>query len=367
MSTQDFTTRLQLQLREAAEREERRGTFARRAATARATLLPRVGPATALAAAAMVAALAIGFWTLTAGGPPQRTPAVPTGPRVVATVPVASAVNGGAVVAFGAVWVADSDRGEIVRVDPRSRRVTARIPIGAGSVIAAGSGSLWAVRDENSSDRTQLLRIDPRTRRIVARIRLRTPGGGDFPAGAVLAGPRIWALGQTGAVAVDPATNRVRRRIEIGGGFTLSDALIRRGELWLTDRSGATIRYDARTGSRVGRVPWNDGQALVPAGEDLVRIGRNLVEVVDPATGRTAWSRRVGFEIAQAGVVGDHLLVVGVDGVNPRELLWELDLRTGRPAAAPLVLREFGITGFLRAGDEAWLLAGGGRAVIVRP
>jgi hypothetical protein len=364
VSAQDFTTRLQLQLREAAEREERRGGLSRHAAAARALLLPR--PGAMLAAAAVVLVLLIGVWTLTAGEPPPRTPAVPTGPRVVASVPVASASSGIGVVAFGAVWITDSDRGEIVRVDRRTRRVTARIPVGADVAIAAGSGSLWAVRNENLSDRTELLRIDPRARRVIARIRLRGPDGGAFNAGFVLAGSRIWALGLNGAVSVDPATNRVGRAIGVGGGFTVSDALLRRGELWLTNLSGATIRYDARTGRRLGRVPWNNGQALLPIRDDLLRVGRNLVELVDPGTGRAAWRRRVGHEIGLAGVVGDRVLLVGNDGINPRELLWEVDARTGR-VGRPLVMREFGAAGFVRVGGEGWILTNGGRAVVVRP
>jgi hypothetical protein len=368
VTSQDFTTRLQLQLREAAEREERRGSFGRAGAAARAALLPRTTAGALVAAAALGLALLIGLWTLTASDPrPAPRPATPVGPRVIASVPVAAATNGSAVVAFGAVWVADSDRGEIVRVDPRNRRVTARIPVGAGAAIAAGSGSLWAVRNENSSDRTQLLRIDPRTRRIVARVRLRTRGGGVLNGLGVIAGPRIWAVGFNGAVGVDPATNRVAGAIGVGGGFPLSDALIRDGELWLTNRSGATIRYDARAGRRLGRVPWNAGQPLVPVGADLVRVGRTLVERVDPATGRAAWRRRLGYEIAQAGVAGGRVLVVGVDGVDPRERLWELDARTGRPVAAPVVLSEFGTARILRVGGEAWLLTNGGRAVVVRP
>jgi outer membrane protein assembly factor BamB len=320
-----------------------------------------------MAATAIVAGVVIALWTLTASEPrPEPRRATSAGPRVIATVPVAGSMNGSGVVAFGAVWVADAGRGEIVRIDPATRRVTDRIPIDAGANIDAGSGAVWAVRNESGSDRTELLRIDPGTRRVAAHIPLRTRAG-TFTGSGVVAGPRIWALGPNGAVRVDPVTERVGPRIDIAAGFTLRGALVRRGELWLTDGSGATIRYDARTGRRLRRVAWNDGQALLPAGNDLVRVGRNLVSRVDPATGRAAWRRRVGYEVLQAGVVGDRVLVIGTDGVNPREVLWELDVRTGRPASRPLVMRQFGAAGIVAVGGDAWVLTNGGRAVVLRP
>ncbi|HEX2102578.1 MAG TPA: PQQ-binding-like beta-propeller repeat protein [Solirubrobacteraceae bacterium] len=367
MSAEDFTTRLQLQLREAAEREERRTAIGRRTAGARAALALRWAPGPLLAAAAVVALLLVGLWTLTASDP-EPEPATPPGLRIVSTVPLGETLNGGAVVAFGALWVSDSGRGEIVRVDPGTRKVTARIPVGGETDLAASHGSLWAVRNRVTVGRESgpLLRIDPRTRRIVARIALRTPGG-DLVGGAFpLVGPRIWVIGRSGALAVDPARNRVVRHVAISSaGYNVENALIHDRELWLTSSSGSTVRYDARTGRRLGRLSWRPGPVLIPYRDRFVELGRSTVALVAPDTGRAAWRSRVTQETHWADVVGDRVIVVGLDGTSPRERLWEVDARTGR-VSRPIVLPAFGPVRILGVGEETWVLMQSGSAVVVR-
>jgi hypothetical protein len=365
VSTQDFTTRLQLQLREAAEREERRSPAARRIAGARWAVAPRLATGPLVAAAAVGLALLVGLWVLTSLDPaPAPEPATPPGPRVVATVPIGEALNGGAVAAFGALWVSDSGRRQIVKVDPDSRRITARIPVGGETELAAGSGSLWAVRNQSGTPPGPLLRIDPRTGRVVKRIALRTPGGDRFIGGVpIVAGSRVWIGGISGVLAVDTTRDRVVGHIALSGGYNLQNLLIHRGELWVTSASGATDRYDARTGRRLGRVGWRTG-ILIPLGDRFVELGRDAVALVDPRTGRAAWRTSVGQELQLGEVLGGRVLVAGLDGVSPREQLWWLDTRTGR-ATRPITLPEFSPRRIVAAGGETWVLTGGGRAVVV--
>ena len=365
MSAQDFTTRLQLQLREAAEREERRGPAARRIAAARGALAPglRLGPVLAAAAAGLV--LLVALWALTAGGPdPAPEPATPPGPRVVGTVPIGEALNGGGIAAFGAVWVSDSGRGQIVKVDPDSRRVTARIPVQGETEMTAADGSLWAVRNASGTPSGPLLRIDPRTGRIVRRIALRTPAGDPFYGGVpIAAGSRIWVGGPSGVLAVDSARNRVVGHIGLSGGYNLQNALIHHGELWLTSASGATDRYDARTGRRLGRVRWDTGPGLISYRDRFIQVSRDAVALVDE-TGRATWRTRVAQDLHIGEVLGNRVVVAGLDGVSPRERLWELDARTGR-LSRPLTLPEFSPRRIIPVGGETWVLTGGGRAVVV--
>jgi hypothetical protein len=361
VTAQDFTTRLRLQLREAAEREERRSAVGRRAAGAGAVLAP--GPV--LAAAAVVLVLLVGLWALTARGPePAPEPATPPGPRVVASVPIGEQLNGGSVAAFGALWVSDAGRGEIVKIDPDSRRILARIPVNGETELAAGRGSLWAVRNATGTQSGPLLRIDPRTGRIVRRIALRTPGGdaftGFFP---IVAGPRVWVGGPNGVLGVDMARERVVGHIALSGGYNLVNLLVHRGELWVTSASGTTQRYDPRTGRRVGRLRWSAG-ILIPFGDRLIQHDRDSVALVDPETGQAAWRTAVGQEVHQVDVIRGRVVVAGLDGTSPRERLWRLDARTGR-LAAPITLPEFSPRRLVAAGGDTWVLAGGGRAVVV--
>src|SRR4051794_17310781 len=241
----DFTARLQMQLHDAALREERRGALSRTLVAAR----PRPAVVLGAVAAAVVAALVVVF--ATGLGAPEPEPATPPAPRVIANVAVAGQITPGApAAAFGSVWLSDANGGDVVRVDHRTRRVTARVRVGGEASLAAATGSLWAL----VRPRDALVRIDPRSNRVTARI----PLNGTFGNSALVpAGPRVWAIGQNGAAAVDTARGRVVARIRYSAaGFQLVDAFTRRGELWMTSADGTVRRYDARTGRPLGRLPW---------------------------------------------------------------------------------------------------------------
>ena len=121
--------------------------------------------------------------------------------RVVADIalpvaPVAIAADS------SAAWVATA-RGQILMVSGKRNRVAAPIeaggPLGFGQTIAVGSTGVWLADPFDE----QIVRIDPRTRRVMARI----------PAGAVttltVTGDDVWALSSLGLVRVDPARDRV--------------------------------------------------------------------------------------------------------------------------------------------------------------
>jgi hypothetical protein len=135
----DFTARLQMQLRDAAIREERRGALSRTLVAAR----PRPAVALGVLAAAVAAAVALLFTVVI--GPPRPEPATPPGPRVVADVALGDALGPSGRPGFGAVWFSDSSRGVILRVDPGTRRVTRRIDVGSEVALATAAGSVWAL------------------------------------------------------------------------------------------------------------------------------------------------------------------------------------------------------------------------------
>jgi branched-chain amino acid transport system substrate-binding protein len=86
-----------------------------------------------------------------------------------------------AVGAFGALWAIAPDF-SVVRIDARSNRIVARIPVVADA-IAAGGDAIWVL----AADRQRLLRIDPTTNAVVARTVL-PPGGIAIAAG----GGAVW-------------------------------------------------------------------------------------------------------------------------------------------------------------------------------
>jgi DNA-binding beta-propeller fold protein YncE len=357
--TEDFTTRLRLQLRDAALREEQRGALARGLLSAR----PR--PAMALGAVAAALALALVAVTTLLVGSRREEPAAPPGPRVVADVPIADALGGSAATGFGSVWMSESQDGQILRVDPRTRRVTARIAAGSEVSVAAGDGAVWAVR--RGSLGRPILRIDPRTNRVVARIPQRSPAGDTFGGVFVtVVASRVWVLSGSGALLIDPATNRVVREVRLGGSFFVVDALVRGGELWLIRANDTITRFDARTGRRIAQVPWTTRGGLFPFADRLIAANRRSVEFVDPTTGRASWRARLGTELHAFMVVGPRVFVEGADGPTERERIWQLDARTGRVAGA-VTMPQFGLVGIVPVGDGVWMLTSNGHAVVVSP
>jgi outer membrane protein assembly factor BamB len=270
--------------------------------------------------------------------------------------------------AFGAIWLSDSSAGMVLRVDPRTRRVTRRIPVGSEVALATAGGSVWALPRGPGYEGGPILRIDPRTGKIVARIEPRTPTGGPFRGGSLIeASGRVWVLGATGAVAVDPAQNRVVAAIRLGGAFTPTDALVRGGELWVIRADHSVTRFDATTGRRLGRLPWRTEGFLVPFGDKLVSVAPNAVALVDPATGRPLWRRRVGTQLRDGQVSGSRIFVTGGDGPSAaRDRVWEIDARSGRIAGA-VTVPEFGPFGMAPVGAGVWMPTAGGRVVIVAP
>ena len=216
--SQDFVTTLRLQLREAAEREARRGPLRRALPSARPLLV-----AGALAAAAVVVALAIG--TL---GPAKHAQPTTTAPRIVARLAVAD--QGGALsTGYGSLWTYDNTGVLRLGLDGS---IVARIPITADINDGfAGTGGMWAMTDD------RLYRIDPRTNRIVARIPLPPPSrsfAAVFPdAGAV------WVANADMAVQIDLATNRTGRRVSLDrGGQAPSSFAAEPGRIYLLHRDG---------------------------------------------------------------------------------------------------------------------------------
>jgi YVTN family beta-propeller protein len=121
--------------------------------------------------------------------------------RVVADIHLPANPAAIAADATGA-WVATAD-GQVLMVSRKRNRVVAAIdaggPLGFSQTIAVGAGGLWLADPFDE----QVVRIDPKSRRVMARI----------PAGAVttvaVTGDAVWALSSLGLVRVDPGRDRV--------------------------------------------------------------------------------------------------------------------------------------------------------------
>jgi len=109
-----------------------------------------------------------------------------------------------------AVWVANSQDGTVVRIDPVTYTVSGPIFVGAGPAgIAVTSAAVWVA---NSLDLT-VSRLDPATGRVTA-----TVGVGDGPGAIAAASDGVWVVDQFDATLrrIDPRTNQVSLIVSVG-------------------------------------------------------------------------------------------------------------------------------------------------------
>ncbi len=195
----------------------------------------------------------------------------------------------GVAVGAGMVWGAVPGVG-LVRIDPASSQVAARVPIGSvGASVAVTAAGVWAVccpgepgeLPDPSRAHGTLIRVDPATDRV-DRVRL-----GGQPT-AVAAGPSgVWVAGVGRLWRVDPATGRVVATTRVaddlraGGGVVVD-----RDAVWVAGSvGGVLLRVDPQTSRVVARFVGADGGGVVEAGGVGWTPGAGGLLPLDRATG----------------------------------------------------------------------------------
>jgi ligand-binding sensor domain-containing protein len=250
------------------------------------------------ATAAQVDAIAVtpGSVWVAAGGLVLRVDPV-TGRRVVVPdietgQPPVVQVTVGA----GAVWATTTAGRQLLRIDPRTARVTASLSVPAQGV-AADAGGVWVVCCWAGAHRGQLTRVDPASGRVVKVIPL--PGRPQ----AVGIGPSgVWVRGAEGSVwRVEPASNRVVATIRLpssnGQSYRVDtgdpggDIAVTNEGVWVSNPGSATVRrIDPRRNHVTDDLVEADGSDLTVAADGVVwatsdtrLLGRGLgSEVLGP-------------------------------------------------------------------------------------
>ncbi len=353
--TDDFVTRLGVALRDAADREERRRAPWRALATARATL-PRLRPGVVLATVIAALVIAAAVYGLASFGSNDTAPA---GPKVITRISPAGGLDV-IVPAFGSAWLADTDSQTLLRMDPETRRVTARFPLGGRMSIAADRAGLW-VGVTKSGGAFRLLRIDPRTNRIVAR--LRPP---DVPAGfggPVIVRGNVWVVSAEAAVRIDPRNGHALAMVQTGhNGYGTRSLAVVDGDLWVQVSDGRLLRLDGATGRRQATFHLPDGNLVGDfAMNGLFVVEENTLSRMDPRTFRVLWRTPI-TSIGTGVAAGGRLWVEAPDRQGDRVLT--VDPRTGRVIDGVHV-GEFGAQWMAAVGSEVWMTTAGGRVVIL--
>jgi hypothetical protein len=377
----EFETRLRLALREAAEREAERGRAGRAMVRSRSMLVVtrRSFVPVAVAVLGTLLALAVATVFLTRSG--QREAVHP--PEVVARFALGESL-GGTVGAYGSAWVADTGPDRLLRVDPDSRRVTARIPLEGDVAMAPAGGTLWALNERvpPSELGDLLLGIDPGSSDITARLRLRTPSGAGL-LGFDLAADQnsLWVLGETaswhnddsvGLMRLDPQDRRATVAFVLPGGSGRVGIALRRDGLWAITADDRLLRYDAHTGEKLSetRLDLPASQFVNPAPGQLQFAGDTLVTSIpgglagiDPNAGRVVWRRHLGSTV-NAWTEAGGVIWAAVSAQGPDRLV-AVQPDEGRVATS-VGLDAFSTAGIASVGDELWVTTAGGEAVVLQ-
>jgi len=384
MAGLDFEDRLRLALREAAEQEVQRGRVARTIATGRSALLVSRRSLVPAAAAvlAVLLALVVATLLLTAGSERDAVSA----PKVVARFALADSL-GAPVGAYGSVWVAETGQGRLLRVDPRSHRVTARLRVQGGVAMAPVGETLWALDGEFPPRRNGfggvLLRVDPRSDEVTARTPLRTPSGEPF-AGLDLAADHqsVWVLGTTarwhnddslGLMRLDARTSRVTAAFPLPDGWGRVGIALRDDGLWAITADHRLLRFDAGTAEKLSeaRLDLPSGvRDLDPApgiihfaGETLVTSTPGGLAGIEPHAALVVWRRHLGQSVP-VWTEADGLIWATASRRGPDRLV-AAHPEDGRVVTS-VELGAFGSAGITSLGGELWITTAGGEALVLR-
>jgi DNA-binding beta-propeller fold protein YncE len=312
----------------------------------------------AAAAAALATIVIVAAAALLAGviGGERAVPSRPATPRVLATVSVGQ--NPYALVAaFGAAWVFDRSDGMLLRVDPNTRKVTARVPVGQDVLVGSGPDAVYAAERGSGT----VTRIDPRDARATTHRRFGT-------ANAVLPltdKGRLWAVGVDGATRLDPATLATRATVALRGGFKATGWGLTGGDLWALQADGRLHHFDSATGAprSLGHAPRGLAY-LFSAGGAIFGVGDGQFMRLDARSGAVLWRSPVAGEVGPAAVQRGAVWVHVSDPARGADRLAGFDVATGRPVGATS-LPEFGAAGLARVGGQLWLTTPGGEVLVL--
>jgi DNA-binding beta-propeller fold protein YncE len=364
----DFIAGLREDLVDAAARERRRGGLGRGGV---AWHLRSWRPAAAVGAMAVAVSIAAIALAVVALAPPSQRAGRP---HVVAVVRVGGSPVGAAF-GDGSLWVADF-RGTVARVDPATGRVRARIHFaGQPQTIAAGRSGVWVrTPDANPAPKgggllaSHLLRIDPRTNHVVARIGL---GGGD---GLAVGPDAVWAARRftmpEGIDRIDPRRASVTARIGLANVDVVAQAA---GRLWAIQHDGTVVEVDAATGHVVRRWPQLAPSAaggtapkLAVDGDSVWVLSTVNAQIVRIEAGRVV--QRIAVDPAVAPLLAggrDGLWIATGDALGHNNRVMRLDPDTGK-VTATLTIADHRPTALVAAGRTIYVVTADGRALVVR-
>lgn len=196
---------------------------------------------------------------------------------------VDSFARSGMTVGDGAIWVPDTDRAMLYKIDPRTHQVVKEIPAVLpirATGIAAGEGAVWAITGANAS---ALKRYSAETGKEEATVPLPSLG-----TGVVVAFGSVWITGRGNdeLYRVDPATNQIAETVALRS----SPRMLSAGEdsIWVFNEGDGTVqRIDGKSGKVVATIETGAvGAGTIDVGGGFVWVSTHAMPIIqiDPRT-----------------------------------------------------------------------------------
>jgi YVTN family beta-propeller protein len=262
----------------------------------------------------------------------------------------------------GALWIRKSGDDKVLRIDPTTGRIVARIPVGFAydTGIAVRGDDVWVTNGEDGT----VSRIDAATNSVAATIRV-----GSYPLGIAATDDAVWVANHhSGTVSrIDPRRNRVVNTVPISPASHLRGPLhlvSADSQLWVADATdGAVVRVDPvrnrRTAAVLGSGPACGGMA---AGGDSVWIAsgcdQNKVTRIDARTAGVA----AVIELPEGAIASDIAAGFGsIWATTTNGLLLRIDPKTNHIVAKRKLVDTVALT---TGGGSVWVIDRTNRSVV---
>lgn len=180
------------------------------------------------------------------------------------------------------VWVGNDSTNELHRIDPTTNALTTiALDFGPCNGLAVGFGAIWSA----DCDGKQLVRVDQVTGEVAARIPTTVGSGGEGLTGA--GEGFVWMIGSPGKlIVVNPATNAIAATIDVPAGAV--SVAVGFGAVWVTDPgTGSVLRIDPVSLEITATIAVGGKPRFLTAGEGAVWVlnqADGTVARIDPAT-----------------------------------------------------------------------------------
>jgi streptogramin lyase len=205
----------------------------------------------------------------------------------------------------GSVWVGGVGSGDVIRVDPASGRVLARLTVGARIFnLAAAPGAVWAIDNALST----AVRIDTKTGKVTTRVPV-----GFQPYDIEWGFGSAWVANAGDGTVWRITNGKVVKKIKVGtepNGLTAY-----RGALWVSDHTlGKVVRIDPATNRISGTVKLPGADWVTGLGDSIyVSQETNVVSRVSVKTLKVTAVAKVARNPLGSAIVGRELWVPCID------------------------------------------------------